>query len=83
MMDPGKALGDQNPQTAGLAAIDKILRIRPNQSIVCYSVISDPEVIKSLKKHNVLYLRKAETTAEAALKVIASKATGIYRHDSK
>jgi CheY-like chemotaxis protein len=81
MMDPGKSLTKQNPQTAGLAAISEILRIFPKQSIVCYSVISDPEIIMQLKQKGVLYLRKAETSAEAALKVISAKATGLYRDD--
>ena len=79
MMDPGPSFKNQNPQVAGLAAISEIQRLRPNQSIVCYSVISDPEVIQRLKSARVLYLRKAETSAESALKVISAKATGLYR----
>jgi CheY-like chemotaxis protein len=83
MMDPGKNLSDKNPQAAGLAAIDEILRLRPYQSIVCCSVVSDPKVIKRLRGQNVLYLRKAETTVEAALRAITAKATGVYRDRSK
>lgn len=79
MMDPGPTLRCQDPQVAGLAAISEIQRLRPTQSIVCYSVVSDPKVIKRLKNAGVLYLRKAETSAESALKVISAKATGIYR----
>jgi|SRR5436305_3419209 len=80
MMDPGKSLGRQDPQSAGLAAIDQILKTNPRQSIVCYSVISDPAIIRELKRRGVLYLRKAETSGEAAWRIIESKATGLYRH---
>src|SRR6266511_5650034 len=53
MMDPGPSFKNQNPQAAGLAAISEIQRLRPNQSIDCYSVISDPEVIQRLKSARV------------------------------
>ncbi|CAN5766481.1 hypothetical protein BH20VER1_BH20VER1_06970 [soil metagenome] len=79
MMDPGKDLQNENPQIAGLIAIEKILKVRPRQSIVCYSVVSDPEILRGLKKRGVLYLRKAETSAEAAWRIIESKATGLLR----
>ncbi len=79
MMDPGKDLRSENPQIAGLIAIEKILKVRPRQSIVCYSVVSDPEILRGLKKRGVLYLRKAETSAEAAWRIIESKATGLLR----
>ena len=82
MMDPGPSLKNADPQKGGLAAIDAILLARPSQSIVCYSVVSEPEVINELKRRGVLYLRKAETSAGTASKMIASKATGLYRrHD--
>ena len=80
MMNPGQSLSNHDPQTAGLAAIDKILKLRPRQSIVCYSVVSDQNVIRELKRRNVLYLRKAETSLDAALRVIRAKATGLYKH---
>jgi len=80
MMDPGESMGSQNAQTAGLAAIDRILKVRPHQSIICYSVVSDPAVIRGLKKRGVLYLRKAETSAESAWRMIKAKTTGLYRH---
>src|ERR1700722_18729779 len=79
MMDPGKDLQNENPQFAGLIAIDKILKLQPRQSIVCYSVVSDPDIIHGLKKRGVLYLRKAETSAEVAWRIIESKATGLLR----
>jgi len=82
MMDPGPSLADKDPQTGGLAAIDKILKARPRQSIVCYSVVSDSRVIQELKKRGVLYLRKAETSADSALRVIRAKATGLYTRDT-
>ena len=50
MMDPGRDLQSENPQIAGLIAIEKILKVRPRQSIVCYSVVSDPEILRGLKK---------------------------------
>jgi len=82
MMNPGGAMNRQDPQTAGLAAIDAILKAKPLQSIICYSVISDPRLIRSLKNRGVLYLRKGETSGAGALKMIQAKVTGIYRYYS-
>lgn len=79
MMDPGDGFKSVDPGVAGLAAIDEILRKNPDQPIVCHSIISDQKIIDRLKRKGVLYLRKAETSAEAALRVIESKATGVYR----
>jgi CheY-like chemotaxis protein len=81
MMNPGKTLTSQDPQSAGLAAIDAILRVKPRQPIVCFSVISDGDIIRNLKSRGVLYLRKGETSGEVALKMIRAKATGIYHHE--
>jgi len=79
MMDPGSSLGTQDPQTAGLAAIGAILKQKPQQAIICCSVIGDRDVISILKRRGVLYLRKGETSAESALRMIEAKATGIFR----
>ena len=82
MMDPGKDMPDVDPQTAGLTAIDQILALRKNQAIVCLSVISNQNVIRSLKQKGVLYLRKGETSVSVAWKTINSKMTGFYSRDS-
>lgn len=79
MMDPGDDFISVDPSEAGLAAIAEILRNNPDQPIVCHSVISDQAIIDNLKRKGVLYLRKAETSAKAALKIIESKATGVYK----
>ena len=79
MMDPGADLGAHDARTAGLAAIDLILKQRPNQGIICCSVIGDQAIIKNLKRRRVLYLKKGEMNAEGALRMIAAKATGLYR----
>jgi len=81
MMEPGHLLSECDPQTAGLAAIDIILKHDSHQSIVCFSVVSDPAIIKRFRKLNVLYLRKAETSGDKALKIITAKVTGVYRHN--
>lgn len=81
MMDPGSTSSD-DPQKAGLLAIDRILRRDRHQSIVCFSVISDPDVINSLKRRGVLFLRKGETSLTAAIKLIKGKASGIYHFDT-
>src|SRR5262245_45141686 len=78
MMNPGSTMAEQDPQTAGLAAIDSILKANPRQSIICYSVISDAGLIRSLKNRGVLYLRKGETSGAGALKMIQAKVTGVY-----
>ena len=79
MMAPGADLPSVDPQKAGLAAIDAILLKNPKQPIICLSVISDQSVIHDLKRKNVLFLRKGETSLRKAWQVIESKITGIYR----
>jgi len=79
MMNPGPDFPHNDPQSAGLAAIAEILSVLPHQPIVCFSVIGDQKVINMLKQKGVLYLRKAETSANKAWRVIESKMTGIYR----
>jgi len=78
MINPGEEFPSVDPQSAGLAAIDRILRNRPDQAIVCLSVIADQKIINGLKRKGVLYLRKAETSVNKAWKVIESKMTGVY-----
>ena len=48
----------------------------PDIQIICLSVIGDQEIIKSLKKKGILYIRKGETSLDVASKIIESKATG-------
>ncbi|MBI5684468.1 MAG: response regulator [Verrucomicrobia bacterium] len=78
MMDPGSDLGG-DPQVAGLAAIDAILKQRPKQGIICCSVIGDQTIVKQLKRRGVLYLKKGEMTADGAFRMIEAKATGRYK----
>ena len=78
MMNPGPDLPDTDPQFAGLAAIDAILKERRGQAIVCLSVISDQKIIRELKRKGVLYLRKGETSVGVAWRTIRAKMTGIY-----
>lgn len=79
MMDPGDKLKDVEPHKAGLKAIDIIRKKNPYQSLICLSVISDQNIINSLKRKNVLYLRKGETPLNSAWRVIESKVTGVYK----
>ena len=79
MMDPGNGLAGTPPHEAGLTAVDRILQIKNHPPIICLSVISDQTIINGLKRHGVLYLRKAETSVTKAWDLIESKITGIYR----
>ena len=78
MMDPGPLLPDADPQFAGITAINQILKKKPDQSIICHSVVSDQRIINDLKKRKVLFLRKAETSLEKAWQTIEAKITGVY-----
>lgn len=77
MIDPGSDYPDVDPLHAGIFAVREIRRIRPDQSIVCHSVISDLRLIKELRSKGVLFLRKGETSLTKAKEVIISKATGL------
>ena len=76
MMPGGDTFPDVDSSAAGFYFVKLIREKLPRLPIICLSVIGDPEKIQSLKKQNVLYLRKGETPLENALKLIESKATG-------
>jgi DNA-binding NarL/FixJ family response regulator len=48
----------------------------PDIYIICLSVIGDIQIINSLKRKGILYLRKGETSLETASNLIESKARG-------
>ena len=76
MMPGGDLFPDVNSEETGFEFIRRIRQRWPRQSVICLSVIADTTRIETLKKQNVLYLRKGETPLETALKLIESKATG-------
>ncbi len=76
MMPGGELFQAVNSEGTGFELIRRIRKQWPRQSVICLSVIADAERIQSLKKQDVLYLRKGETPLETALKLIMSKATG-------
>lgn len=79
MMHPGSALPGVGPQKAGIEAIKVIQKTKPRQSIICFSVVSDQVEISRLKQSGVLFLRKAETSLDKTMRLIISKATGLYK----
>jgi CheY-like chemotaxis protein len=77
MMPAGEGFLDKDSSTTGFRFV-KMIRQKYNRlPIICLSVIADSEKIASLKRQNVLYLRKGETPLETARKLIESKATGL------
>jgi CheY-like chemotaxis protein len=77
MMPAGESFPDVDSATTGFFFVKVIREKFPRLPIICLSVIADPEKIESLKKKNVLYLRKGETPLDTAIKLIESKATGL------
>jgi CheY-like chemotaxis protein len=76
MMPAGDAFPGIDSSSAGFYFVRKIRQKLPRASIICLSVIADPDKIEDLKKQNILYLRKGETPLDTARKLIESKATG-------
>lgn len=76
MMDGGDLFEDVDSQEMGFELIERIRKRWPDQPIICLSVIGDVDRILSLKRKNILYLRKGETPLDTAIKLIESKATG-------
>ena len=81
MMPGGDLFAEVNSEATGFELIRRIRQRWPTQSVICLSVIADVSRILSLKKQNVLYLRKGETPLETAMKLIESKATGKISFD--
>jgi CheY-like chemotaxis protein len=82
MMSPGSDFPNADPQKGGFVAMEEIFKLKPRQSIVCLSVLSDQNEIDRLKKRNVLFLRKAETSLKKVWQTIEYKLTGLYRDRS-
>jgi CheY-like chemotaxis protein len=76
MMPGGPSFPDVDSLTAGFHFVKLIRENFGNLPIICLSVIGDQKKINELKKQNILYLRKAETPLETAVRLIQSKATG-------
>src|SRR4029077_9659464 len=81
MMPAGEAFANVDSAEAGYAFIEKVRRKFPRMSIVCLSVIGDQSKIQELKKKGVQYLRKGETPLKTAVRLVESKATGLYRSE--
>jgi DNA-binding NarL/FixJ family response regulator len=79
MMPAGEEFEDVDSSETGYVFVDKVRQKFPRLSIICLSVIGDQNKIRALKKKGVLYLRKGETSLKTAVRLVESKATGLYR----
>lgn len=77
MMPAGEDFPDVESSKTGITFIKKIKQQHPDMLIICLSVIGDQQIITSLKKRGVLYLRKGETSLDVASKLIETKAKGM------
>ena len=77
MMPAGDDFPNIDSSETGIRFVSIVRSKHPDIQIICLSVIGDQEVIKSLKRNKALYLRKGETSLDAASKLIESKATGV------
>lgn len=77
MMDPGPDFPDVAPHQGGLAAIETIRKSFPKLPVICHSVISDRSLIARLRANEILFIRKGETTLQAAWTLIEAKITGV------
>ena len=76
MMPAGLDFPEVDSSKTGIVFTSMIRNKYPDIQIICLSVIGDQEIIKSLKKKGILYIRKGETSLDVASKIIESKATG-------
>lgn len=76
MMPAGLDFPGVDSSKTGIVFTSMIRNKYPDIQIICLSVIGDQEIIKSLKKKGILYIRKGETSLDVASKIIESKATG-------
>ncbi len=77
MMPAGADFPDIDSSKTGITFADKIRQRYPDMQIICLSVIGDQQIINSLKRKGVLYLRKGETSLDVASRLIETKAKGI------
>jgi DNA-binding response OmpR family regulator len=78
MMPAGSRFPTVDSQTTGFKFVELVRQKYSDMSIVCLSVIGDQDKIEWLKNRNAIYLRKGETPLATAVKMIISKATGLY-----
>ena len=76
MMPAGDAFPNVDSSTAGFFFVRRIRQQFPRLPIICLSVIADVDRIESLKRQNILYVRKGETPLKTTRSLIESKATG-------
>jgi len=76
MMPAGHAFANVDASEAGFHFIEFVQKNLPGLPIVCLSVISDQEKIRSLTGRGVRYLRKGETPLSTAVGVISAAASG-------
>ena len=81
MMPAGDAFANVDSAEAGYVFIEKVRQKFPKTNIVCLSVIGDQSKIRALKNKGVQYLRKGETPLKTAVRLVESKATGLYRSE--
>jgi DNA-binding NarL/FixJ family response regulator len=79
MMPAGEEFENVDSSETGYVFIDRVRQKFPRLSIICLSVIGDQKKINALKRKGVQYLRKGETPLNAAVRLVESKATGLYR----
>ena len=77
MMPAGSDFPNIDSSETGIEFTKMIRQRYPNVYIICLSVIGDQQIINSLKKKGILYLRKGETSLDVASKLIESKVRGI------
>ena len=83
MMPAGDSFANVDSAEAGYVFIERVRQKFPKMSIVCLSVIGDQSKIQALKKKGIQYLRKGETPLKTAVRLVESKATGLYRSERK
>ena len=67
MMPGGDLFAEIDSEETGFEFVRRIRQRWRDQAVICLSVIADSEKIQSLKRQNVLYLRKGETPLEPVM----------------
>ncbi len=77
MMPPGKSLESTvDSHNTGIYLCHTIRKNYPQVYVICVSVVTDPEIIKTIRKLGVDFLKKGEVPLRTLLRRIKSKLTG-------
>ncbi len=77
MMDPGESLRSSvDAQTAGLYLCREVIRRHRSVCVICISVVSDPDIIREVRRLGGSFIKKGETPLRTVLRRIIDSLGG-------